>query len=344
MGIFPGLPDSIELKYSTITASGIKLSLFNTATLHPLASGNKLFKLAPNLQYALENGFSQVLSFGGAFSNHIHALALYGQSSGLQTIGIIRGEPDYANNPTLKAAQACGMILEFVDRKTYRLRNDPTYLKQLSEKYPHAYVVPEGGSNQLAVQGCIKLGRMINSQGFDLPVDSPVDTVAVACGTGGTLSGLVCGLESNQQVIGFTVVRDTSLEERIDGLLLKNSQESCQDSSRASYQLIPADYGGYAKFDKDHLDFIMDWLEQTGVLLDPIYTSKMCRKLVEYIASEYMASKYIVSKEETKELTGHQHIGVIHTGGLQAWYGMQSKVIKLGGKASWDVIRHYLIR
>ena len=176
MKMFPDLPDAIELDYSTINASGIKLSLFNIASMHPLASGNKLFKLTPNLQYAIDNGFSQVLSFGGAFSNHIHALALYGQASGLQTIGIIRGEPEYVNNPTLRAVQASGMVLEFVDRKTYRSRNDPDFLQQLSKKYPHAYILPEGGSNSLAVQGCRELGRLINNQSCNTSINNSIDT------------------------------------------------------------------------------------------------------------------------------------------------------------------------
>lgn len=323
MEIFPGLPDAIELDLSTIHASGMKLSLFNIASMHPLASGNKLFKLAPNLQHAIENGFSQVLSFGGAFSNHIHALALYGQASGLQTIGIIRGEPEYANNPTLRIAQANGMVLEFVNRKTYRSRNDPDFLQQLSKKYPHTYILPEGGSNSLAVQGCSELGRMINNQSCNTSIDTSIDTIAVACGTGGTLSGLVCGLESDQQVIGFPVVRDTSIEKKIDSLLLNTPD--------VKYRLIPADYGGYAKFDKDHLDFILDWLEQTGILLDPIYTSKMCRKLMECIGGN------------TITISSCKHIGLIHTGGLQAWLGMQSRVIKLGGEACWSVISNALL-
>ncbi len=318
MEIFPSLPSAIELDYSAINDSGIKLSLFNTASIHPLASGNKLFKLAPNLQCARENGFSQVLSFGGAFSNHIHALALYGQARGFQTIGIIRGEPEYANNPTLRAAQASGMIVEFIDRKTYRSRHEPDFLQQLSIKYPHAYILPEGGSNSLAVQGCKELGRLINNQSYHVPID----TIAVACGTGGTLSGLACGLEPNQQVIGFPVVRDTSLEKKINRFLL--------NMPHVKYRLIPADYGGYATLDKDHLDFIIDWFEQTGVLLDPIYTSKMCRKLVECIEGN------------ATEVSGCKHIGLIHTGGLQAWLGMQSRAIKLGGEASWNHISHAL--
>ena len=158
-----------------------------------------------------------------------------------------------------------------------------------------------------------------------------IDTIAVACGTGGTLSGLVCGLEPDQQVIGFPVVRDSSLGAKIDSLLL--------NTPHVNYRLIPADYGGYAKFDKDHLDFILDWLEQTGVLLDPIYTSKMCRKLMECIEDSAKNSV----EDSTTAVSGCKHIGLIHTGGLQAWLGMQSRVIKLGGEACWSRISSALL-
>ena len=225
----------------------------------------------------------------------------------MQTIGIIRGEPEYSNNPTLQAAKNSGMQLEFVDRQTYRLRDNPDYLDTLAKEYPSALIIPEGGSNALAVEGCKQLATLISSH------VSEVDIVAVACGTGGTLAGLVSDLKPNypQQVLGFPVVRDASLPGRIDHLLA----EAGGDSS-VNYQLIPADYGGYAKFDKSLLTFIMDWLDETGILLDPIYTSKMCRKLMELM--------------ETNHIPDDSHLCFLHTGGLQAWYGMKNKVIKLG--------------
>lgn len=308
-------PRVISIDHAAVNTRNISLTLLDIANLHPLASGNKLFKLAPNIDYAIEQGFKQVLSFGGAYSNHIHALAAYGQDKGLQTIGIIRGEPEYSSNPTLQAAQNCGMQLEFVDRQTYQQRNNSDYLDILAKKYPSALILPEGGSNVLAVEGCKQLAKLINSH------VSKVDIVAVACGTGGTLAGLVSGLKTNypQEVWGFSVVRDASLPERIDDVLAESDSDS-----HINFQLIPADYGGYAKFDKTLLSFIMDWLDKTGILLDPIYTSKMCRKLVELI--------------EGDNIPDNSHLCLLHTGGLQAWYGMKNKVVNLGRQATWDEI------
>ncbi len=308
------IPTVINIPLTAAKLRGIKISLLDISSLHPLASGNKLFKLSLNLDDAIEKKFSHVLSFGGAYSNHIHALALYGAAKGLQTIGIIRGEPEYVNNPTLQVAKTSGMKLKFVDRQTYRLRNDSTYLESLGREYPNTLIIREGGSNALAVKGCKQIAKLINAQ------ISKVDIVAVACGTGGTLAGLASGLEAQwQTVLGFSIVRDNSLPARIDHLL---------EAGNTGYKLIPADYGGYAKFDKPLLDFILSWLDKTGVLLDPIYTSKMCRKLIESI--------------ENNEIPEGKHICLLHTGGLQAWHGMRRKVIKVSGEAAWNRINEAL--
>ena len=299
------------------TNKGIKITLLDSSYLHLHASGNKLFKLSPNLDYAIAHGFTQVLSFGGAFSNHIHALALYGKSKGLQTHGVIRGEPEYANNPTLKDALQQGMRLIFVDRKTYRLRNDPDYLRELADQYPQTFIIPEGGSNLLAVKGCEQLAELVLNT-----TPQTVDMVAVPCGTGGTLAGLVSGFKQSriQLVLGFTVVRDSRIPTVIKTLL--------DAKKHADYQLIAADYGGYAKFDSALLDFILKWLNETGVLLDPVYTSKMCQKLIEMI--------------KNNQIEQGKHICVIHTGGLQAWMGMRDKVVKLRGEEAWRQIERAL--
>jgi len=308
-------PSVIDIQSAAAASRNISLSMLDISTMHPLASGNKLFKLALNIDDAIEKGFSQMVSFGGAYSNHIYALALYGRFKGIKTIGIIRGEPEYASNPTLRVAKDNGMMLHFVDRKTYRLRNEPLYLDVLAKQYPDAVIIPEGGSNALAVDGCKLLAEIINNT-----LDH-VDSVAVACGTGGTLAGLVSGLDAHQKVLGFPVVTDGSLASKIESLLAGRKPY-------VDYQLIQADYGGYAKFDKRLLDFILDWLKKTGVLLDPIYTSKMCLKLLELI--------------EDKQIEEGQHICLIHTGGLQAWYGMRDKVVALGGESAWTRIQAFI--
>ncbi len=306
-------PNVEWIQHTPVHSPDLTISLLDISAMHPLASGNKLFKLALNLEDARQQGYTRIVSFGGAFSNHIYSLAAYAAASGLNSVGIIRGEPAYASNPTLRAARQWGMQLVFVDRQTYRLRHAVSYQQQLARQYPHALIIPEGGSNERALEGCQQLAAIVNQH-----MTKPVDKIAVACGTGGTLAGLVAGLRPEQQVWGFTVVRDPGLANRVEQFL------SPVPVQRAGYRLLPADYGGYARFDAEHLAFILQWLEQTGILLDPVYTSKMCRRVWEMIKSG--------------ELSGRQHLCLLHTGGLQGWFGMREKVIKLAGQSTWQRI------
>ena len=299
---------------------GVTLAMARADSVHPLASGNKLYKLFPNIEYAQQNNYQQLLSFGGAFSNHIHALALYSQSVGLQSIAIIRGEKEYASNPTLSAATAAGMKLVFVDRATYKRRYDKDYLQQLQQQYPQALIIPEGGSSELALQGCTELMQQINKSCLQRD-DALPDAVAVACGTGMTFSGLVNGAQPNQSLQGYLVVKDKSVPERVDNLLAKHSQNH-------NYKIHSADFGGYAKFKAPLLDFILEFLQQTDILLDPIYTSKMCYLILQQIeAGQFKAGSKLV---------------ILHSGGLQAWHGMKRHVATLAGNKAWKKIEAYL--
>lgn len=298
----------------------LSLQMVRADKVHPLASGNKLYKLQPNIDYAKQQSYQQLLSFGGAFSNHIHALALYAQSQGLQSIGIIRGEKEYACNPTLSAASQAGMKLLFVDRSTYRLRHDKSYLQTLQQQYPQAFIIPEGGSNTLALQGCSIFMQQINQHYLDHNLKVP-DIINIACGTGTTFAGLVTGALKNQSIQGYLVLKDLSVYATVNRLLPDNMNDS-------KHSIQAADFGGYAKFDGKLLSFILDFLEYTNILLDPIYTSKMCRQLVQNI--------------ESGKFKSDSRITVVHSGGLQAWYGMKAKVIQLGGKSAWEAIANKL--
>ena len=301
-----------EVNHPIPQTAKLKLSIARADLLHPLASGNKIYKLTPHLKFAKQQKFKQLLSFGGAFSNHIHALALTAQSQGLSSIGIIRGESAYAKNPTLQDAQSAGMRLEFVDRVTYKRRQDSDYLKQLQMRYPEALIIPEGGSSQLAIQGCRCLATDINAlQGSDI--------LTVSCGTGATLSGIICGLNIGQTAIGYAVLKDDSLQQRVQKFV---SIEKA--SENGSYRIEKAAFGGYAKLDKTLLDFILDFLDKTGILLDPIYTSKMSMRLMQQI--------------EAGEFKSGTSITLIHSGGLQGWRGMQKRVIQLAGEENWKKI------
>lgn len=308
-----------KVQHPSLDKANIMLSMARADLLHPLASGNKIYKLMPNIEFAKENSYTELLSFGGAFSNHIHALALLANKHGLKSIGIIRGEKEYATNHTLQDAQSAGMQLAFVSRQDYKRRDEADYLAELQQRYPNALIIPEGGSSQRAISGCAQLAKDINSE-------QKTDVLTVACGTGATFAGLVCGALENQLIIGYAVLRDESLTGRVDDFI-QNENPTSKNINK-SYKIEQADFGGYAKLDKNLLNFIIDWLDQTDILLDPIYTSKMCMKLMKQI--------------ELGEFEAGTHITMVHSGGLQGWRGMESRVIKLVGHDKWKKIEKHL--
>ena len=299
-----------------IERHAVTLKMARLDQIYNLASGNKLYKLSPIIEYAKANNFKQILSFGGAYSNHIHALALMAQEHGIDSIAVIRGESHYAENPTLSDATKAGMTLEFVSREQYKQRNNQDYLDQLQKRFPHALIIPEGGSSQLAIKGCSQMARDINQQ-----IES--DVLAIASGTGATAAGLICGLADQQSLMAYSVLKDESLKSRIDDFIRAE-----KSSNHDKYSIQNADFGGYAKFDKSLLDFILSWLEQTGILLDPIYTSKMCRRVIEQILAG--------------EFKQGQTITLIHSGGLQGWRGMQQRVEALAGVKAWEQLSEAL--
>ena len=307
-----------KIQHPITERANISLFMARADLIHPLASGNKIYKLMPNIEFANTNGYTELLSFGGAFSNHIHALALMAQKHGFKSIGIIRGEGNYAANPTLQDAQNAGMKLAFVTRKDYKRRNEADYLAKLQVQFPKALIIPEGGSSQLAISGCAKIAEEINEI-------QECDVLTVACGTGATVAGLVCGASKNQSVIGYSVLRDESLTGRV-GNSIKNEKSTIV----SHYKIETADFGGYAKLDKPLLDFVLDWLDQTGILLDPIYTSKMCRRIMQQI--------------EDDEFNAGMSICMIHSGGLQGWRGMEKRVRDLSGDVAWKRIEAYLLK
>lgn len=277
---------------------GVELWVKRDDLIHAQVSGNKWRKLKYNFIDAEKKGYRALLTFGGAFSNHIYALAAAAKAAGFQSTGIIRGEPAYAANPTLSFAQQCGMQLHFVDRTTYKLRNDEDYLEEVKQLYPDAYLIPEGGTNEMALQGVAEISR-------ELPADT--SHVCVAAGTGGTLAGLVKGAAGKHQVVGFPVLK-ADLRPAIDPLV--------PTDNRNSFELIAGyHFGGYARVSKELVNF-MDRIEQSfSVPLEPVYTAKMFYGLFDLIAKGYFpAGSKIVA---------------IHTGGLQGLEGMKKKMASL---------------
>jgi 1-aminocyclopropane-1-carboxylate deaminase len=265
-------------------------------SIHPIISGNKWRKLKYNLLYAKKHHYTGVLSFGGSFSNHIHALAYSCQQQGLKSTAIIRGEKEYASNYTLSMAQQWGMELQFVDRKTYRLRENDDYLAELQQVYPDYLIVPEGGSNTLALIGVGEVITELNRQ-------CEFDTLLTPVGSGGTLAGLIMADDNRHKLLGVSVLKqDGYLETQVNSLL----GESC---SFNNWQILPDFHrGGYAKFNAEDAQRILSFNKVTGFIFEPVYSGKMILALLDLIEQAYFPS-------------GHR-IVLLHTGGLQGIGGM----------------------
>lgn len=279
---------------------GISLVIKREDLIHPFVSGNKFRKLKYNLLQAKAENQSTLLTFGGAYSNHIAAVGYAGKENGFQTIGIIRGDElgdKIESNPTLKFAQECGMQFEFVSRETYRLKTEATFLEQLQQQYGAFYLIPEGGTNTFAIQGCEEILT---------PEDASFDYVACAIGTGGTISGLINSVLPHQKVLGFPALKGDFLQDEIRNFVRQDNWELITDYH----------FGGYGKVTNDLIDWINQFYEQTQIPLDPVYTGKMVFGIVDLITKNYFP-------ENAKIL-------LIHTGGLQGIQGMNLKLKNKG--------------
>lgn len=279
--------------------AGVRLLLLRDDLTHPELPGNKWRKLKYNLQEARRLGHHTLLTFGGAFSNHLAAVAAAGRLTGLRTVGVVRGE-ELAHlplNPTLARARTDGMELRFLDRTTYRRKQEPEVLHELLQQTGPAYVVPEGGSNALALPGCAELVT-------ELRTLTDFDTLCVACGTGGTLAGLVTGLHGTEQALGFAALKGADF-------LRTDIDQLTQTATGRTYQnwALHTAYhgGGYAKLTPELRDFIARFQARHGVLLDPIYTGKLLVGVLDLLAQGHFRRGSTVV--------------AVHTGGLQAWAG-----------------------
>lgn len=283
------------------TGYNARLLLLRDDLAHPELPGNKWRKLKYNLQEAQKQGHHTLLTFGGAFSNHIAAVAAAGRLTGLRTIGLIRGEETTPLNPTLTQAAADGMALRYLSREAYRQKAEPEFLEKLLRETGPAYVVPEGGSNALALPGCAELVT-------ELQAHTDFDYLAVACGTGGTLAGLLTGLAPHQQAVGIAALKNGGfLRGEIDALTLAATGRTFPTYDlRTEYHL-----GGYARFSPELLRFIQEFEARHGVLLDPIYTGKLLFGLFDLLRQGYFRPGSTVV--------------AVHTGGLQGWAGFRQR-------------------
>lgn len=264
--------------------------------IHPLVSGNKFRKLKYNILEAKQKGFDTILTYGGAFSNHIAATAYAGKKSGFKTIGVIRGEElhdNWRDNPTLNLAHQCGMQFNFISRDRYRKKENLSEIENLKALFGPFYRLPEGGSNVLAVKGCEEI--LIED-------DTHFDVICVSVGTGGTMAGLSNAADSKQRVLGFPALRGDFLKEDIRKFTHKENWEL-----QTNYH-----FGGYAKVSAALIEFINKFKRDTYIPLDPIYTGKLIFGILDMVEKDLFEPK-------TKILA-------IHTGGLQGIKGMNMKL------------------
>lgn len=278
----------------------VELYIKREDLIHPFVSGNKFRKLKFNLAEAKNQQKNTLLTFGGAFSNHIVATAVAGNINNFKTIGVIRGdelgdnlEKTLSNNSTLREAFKNGMTFEFVSREEYRNKSSKDFINKLKEKFDDFYEIPEGGTNEFAIKGCEEILT---------DKDSKFDYICCAVGTGGTISGLINASKEHQKVIGFPALKGNFLQTEINQFVKKENWNLQTDYH----------FGGYAKYNQELIGFINNFKSATNVQLDPIYTGKMLFGLLDLIQKNTF-------KKESKILA-------IHTGGIQGIDGFNQKL------------------
>lgn len=258
------LPSPIEeLHDERVSRHGVRLYLKRDDLIHPELTGNKWRKLHYNLAAAKEQGHSRLLTFGGAYSNHIAATAAAGHHFGFATVGVIRGEPHSPLNDVLAFASSRGMKFIYLDRSTYRRKMDDDVVGQLHDQFGDFYLLPEGGSNALAAQGCAELPAEI---------DMEFDSICCACGTGGTLAGIAHGLRAGQRAIGFAALKGGDF-----------IAEDIEHLQRAAFGVVSSNwtvrtefhFGGFAKRRPELDAFIDDFEARHRIRLEWVYVAKM---------------------------------------------------------------------
>ena len=283
-------------------STDVKVFMKRIDLVHPVISGNKWYKMKYNIAEMMEQKKETLLTFGGAFSNHIHATVEAGKAFGFKTIGLIRGEEHLPLNETLKYAVDNGMELHYIDRTTFRKRDSDEFLEELKNKFGDVYILPLGGTNKIALKGCSEIVEQI---------DIDYDYICSASGSGGTFAGIVAGLNGNKKGIVFPALKGGAfLEEVISDLAFDYS------GKHFSNWRLNNDFhfGGFAKLTKELIDFTIEFEKLNGFELDYIYTNKMMFGISELIISGYFkASETIIA---------------IHSGGLQGNLGMKKRAEK----------------
>ena len=285
-----------------LQAKNISLLVKREDLGHPQISGNKWHKLKYNLEYAQQQGFTAIASFGGIWSNHLHALAYAGKQLNIKTIGFVRGDLPQPLNAMLRDACDWGMELRSLSYSDYRRRYNDDFATQLMASVENGYLIPEGGANKLAIKGCAELAQQIRQQ------QPGMNVLCAACGTGATLAGLICGIGSDVEVLGFSALKDnralaTDIESWLPHAALNIPH----------WRLIE-DYhcGGFARLNRALVAFMDDWQCHSDIPLEPLYTGKLFYGLFEMIgADQFEPGTTIVA---------------LHSGGLQGLRGMAERM------------------
>lgn len=284
--MFDQIAQSIPHQKLNIDAP-VEVTIKRLDLVHPQISGNKFFKLKYNFLEAQKLGLDKIITFGGAYSNHIAATAFAAQQFGFQSVGIIRGEElaNKALNHTLSTAQHFGMQLQFVSREQYRQKDHPAFLAQLTEQFGQCYIIPEGGTNALAIQGCKEILSQDDLKNYDV--------ICCAVGTGGTISGLIQASSMHHTILGFSALKGNFLQHDVAQLMTQKNWKMMDDYC----------FGGYAKIRPELLEFIQKFEQKFSIPLEQVYTGKMLFGIFDLIQKNYFPAK--------------SKILVIHSGGLQ---------------------------
>ncbi len=282
----------------------IRIDVKRIDLLHPLVNGNKWFKLKYNIERALASDHKTLMTFGGAWSNHIHATAAAGALSGMRTIGIIRGEEPKEYSNTLQFAKEKGMELQFVSRLDYEERNTEEFKAWLHDQYGSFHLVPEGGSNYYGVNGCMEILSESDIQTYS--------HVACACGTGATLAGMMLSAKNNLQFIGFSALKggDFLHDEVIKHIEYFLMDRELAEEYREQFTIDSEHhFGGYGKWNDELIAFIQQIEKDHRIPLDQVYTGKALFGLLQRI--------------EKGMLTEGSKVLFVHSGGLQGRLGCE---------------------
>jgi 1-aminocyclopropane-1-carboxylate deaminase/D-cysteine desulfhydrase-like pyridoxal-dependent ACC family enzyme len=285
-----------EIHHETLDKAGIQLWIKREDLNHASVSGNKWWKLKYNLEEAGRMNYRTILTFGGAYSNHIFSTSAAAKECGLKSIGIIRGERVEPLNRTLAFAEHQGMQLHFVSREMYRTKNDPAFTTSLQEKFGDFFLVPEGGTNTFAIRGCEEFAKEKLSQvSFDI--------LMLPVGTGGTMAGIIAGLEDSKEILGVSVLKKGDfLKDEISDLLKKYS-----GTTYGNWSLLTSyDHGGYAKVTQELLGLVNVMKMQHNLPLDTVYTGKLMSA--------------VLKEAERGRFSRGTTVLALHTGGLQGNY------------------------